>query len=161
MTANGGTGHPRGNTAGSGTGGSASNGDVNYTGGAGSFKKGGGAVGLTGTGNQGFTPGDDATFVGGACDVIGDFWSSSLGQLAGGIGGRGLYSNTNAFDGSGTDALPLAGGGGTYMGGGYNYPTGGNATIGGGGGPAIYGTGSYAGLGGRGGEGIVIFQYIP
>ena len=36
-----------------------------------------------------------------------------------------------------------------------------NNTIGGGGGPCIYATGSYYGMGGRGGEGIVIFQYIP
>jgi len=163
LTANGGLGHPRGTTADSATGGSASNGDVNYTGGAGSFKKGGGAVGLTGTGNQGFdaTPSSSGVYMGGACDVVGDFWSSSLGQLAGGICGRGLYSSNYAFDDSGADAAPLAGAGGVYIGSGYHAPVGGNATIGGGGGPCIYATGSFYGLGGRGGEGIVIFQYIP
>ena len=159
LTANGGTGHPRGTTTDAATGGGASNGDVNYTGGAGSYQKGGGAVGLTGTGNQGFTP-DQSTYVGGSCDVIGDFWSSSLGQLAGGFS-RGLYDSDGAFDDSGADAPPLAGGGGVYIGSGYHYPTGGNATIGGGGGPAIYGTAAFGGLGGKGGEGIVIFQYIP
>ena len=162
LTANGGTGHPRGTTADSGTGGSASNGDVNYTGGAGSFKKGGGAVGLTGTGNQGFgTTDSDSLAFGGACDIIGDLWSSTLGQIAGSIGGRGMYDSDGAYDGSVADAGPLAGGGGVYIGSGYNYQAGGAATIGGGGGPCVYGTGTYGQHGGRGGDGIVIFQYIP
>ena len=163
LTANGGTGHPKGDTANSGTGGSASGGDVNNTGGAGSFKKGGGAVGITGTGNQGFdaTSSSSGVYMGGACDVIGDLWSSSLGQIAGSIGGKGLYENDQALDSSGADAGPLAGGGGVYIGGGYCYPTGGAATIGGGGGPAIYGTGNWGATGGRGGEGLVVIQYIP
>ena len=163
LTANGGTGHPRGDTANSATGGSASGGDVNNTGGAGSFKKGGGAVGITGTGNQGFdgSPSSSGVYFGGACDVIGDFWSSSLGQLAGSIGGVGVYASSTALDGSRADAGPLAGGGGAYVGSGYYYPSGGAATIGGGGGPGIYSQGTWAGLGGRGGEGIVVIQYIP
>lgn len=162
LTANGGTGHPRGDTADSASGGTASGGDVNNTGGAGSFKKGGGAVGITGTGNQGFKPsGIDGIFFGGACDVIGDFWSSILGQIAGSIGGRGLYDSDGAFDGSGADAGPLAGGGGVQIGSGYNYHAGGAATIGGGGGGCVYGTGNYGALGGRGGDGIVVIQYIP
>lgn len=161
LTANGGAGHPKGPN--SAAGGSASGGDVNNTGGAGSFKKGGGAVGLTGTGNQGFDPGPSSSrlYFGGGCDVIGDFWSSSLGQLAGSIGGRGLYDSDGAYDGSGADAGPLAGGGMVHIGSGYNYQAGGAATIGGGGGGCIFQTGSYAGLGGRGGEGIVVIQYIP
>ena len=163
LTANGGTGHPKGTTVNAATGGSASGGDVNNTGGAGSFKKGGGAVGITGTGNQGFdaTPSSSGNYYGGSCDVIGDFWSSSLGQLSGSMGGRGMYASDDAPDGSRADAGPLAGGGVVYIGSGYYYPSGGAATIGGGGGPAIYGTGTWAPVGGRGGEGIVVIQYIP
>jgi collagen type III alpha len=163
LTANGGTGHDRTNTATDAPGGTASNGDVNYTGGAGGKSRGGGAVGLTGTGEQGFegSAGSNGIHMGGDCDIIGDFWSSSLGQIQGGLPGAGCYGGGNAQGFKRADAAPLSGAGGVGISSGYNYPTGGNASIGGGGGGAYYGTGTWGPLGGRGGEGIVIFQYIP
>ena len=166
LTANGGTGHDRTNTATDAPGGTASNGDVNYTGGAGGKEKGGGAVGLTGTGEQGFEASSDPSSgtglrMGADCDIIGDFWSSSLGQIAGGLPGSAQFGGGGANGFANADAAPLSGGGGSGISSGYNYPVGGNASIGGGGGGAYFGTGTYGPLGGRGGEGIVIFQYIP
>ena len=54
------------------TGGTASNGDVNNAGGRGGFTKGGGAVGLTGAGNDGVVR--DFLGTGGNCDILGDFY---------------------------------------------------------------------------------------
>lgn len=167
LTANGGTGHPKNNTAGSGAGGTAANGDVNNTGGAGQAKYGGGAVGITGTGNQGFVHinSSEGTYLGfgGACDVLGDLWSSSLGQIAGGLPGRGVHSNTTTFDTASSTAGPLSGGGTVKATGHYTYHAGGAATIGGGGGGCMHNQGNpgYGAIGGRGGDGLVIFQYIP
>ena len=165
LTANGGTGHPRTDAASTAAGGTASGGDVNNTGGAGGKFRGGGAVGLTGTGNQGFdaggNPGDGGQQMGGACDILGDFWSSSLGQLAGGLPGAGVYDSDGAISFVGANAGPLSGAGSCAIGSGYCYPVGGAATIGGGGGGSYYGTGTYGPLGGRGGDGIVVIQYIP
>ena len=94
--------------------------------------------------------------------MIGDLWSSSLGQIAGSIGGRGMYASTSgSYDPSGADAGPLAGGGAVRIDSGYTYSAGGAATIGGGGGPCVFQTGTFGQLGGRGGDGLVIFQYIP
>ena len=165
LTANGGTGHPQNTTAGSGTGGSAANGDVNNTGGAGQAKYGGGAVGLTGTGNQGYVDIDSSNGTwlgfGGACDVLGDLWSSSLGQIAGGLPGKGMHSNLTLVDTASANAGPLSGGGTVALGGQYTYHAGGAATIGGGGGGCSQTQGTYGAIGGRGGDGLVIFQYIP
>jgi len=138
-------------------GGTASGGDVNNTGGTGGYQKGGGAVGLTGTGNSGFYRNFLAD--GGSCDIIGDFYSSTLGQLSGGIGSSGSYvSNINNWSIYDKYAAPLAGGG--YMYGTY-FSVGGDASIGGGGG-ATYNSyvDSYQ-RSGRGGEGCVVIQYIP
>ena len=165
LTANGGTGHPQNTTVNSATGGTASGGDVNNTGGAGSAKYGGGAVGITGTGNQGFTNLVPAqgTYLGfgGACDVLGDLWSSSLGQIAGGLAGKGIYSNLTLFDTASANAGPLSGGGTVKAGAQYTYHAGGAAIIGGGGGGCVQTQGTYASIGGNGGEGIVVIQYIP
>jgi len=167
LTANGGTGHPKNTTANSATGGGASNGNVNNTGGAGSAKYGGGAVGITGTGNQGYvdisTSGPTWLGFGGACDVLGDLWSSSLGQIAGGLPGKGIHSNLSLLDTASANAGPLSGGGTVQATGQYTYHAGGAATIGGGGGGCVHSQGNpgFGAIGGRGGDGIVIFQYIP
>ena len=164
LTANGGSGCSL-TTSGTGAGGTAANGDVNNTGGAGQAKYGGGAVGLTGTGNQGYVDIDasNATWLGfgGACDVLGDLWSSSLGQIAGGLPGKGMHSNLTLLDTASANAGPLSGGGTVALGGQFTYHAGGAATIGGGGGGCSHTQGTYGAIGGRGGDGLVIFQYIP
>ena len=134
-------------------GGTATGGDVNNTGGRGGYNKGGGAVGLLGTGNDGGeTGGGGATSYGANCDVLGDFYSSSLGQISGGGGG--------ATSGSSGPILPageLAGGGGAYF---AAASVVGHASIGGGGGFTLNGTVLNI-ISGRGGEGCVVIQYIP
>ena len=154
LTATGGAGGARANNTYT-TGGTASNGDVNNAGGRGGWKKGGGAVGLTGAGNDGFSI--DFMGEGGSCDILGDFYSSSLGQLSGSAGGIGQYFYTYGIDGNYL-AGPLAGAGTIYKDN-INAASG-NASIGGGG-----GWGYYNGIGwvtsGRGGEGCVVIQYIP
>ena len=152
LTANGGAGGALSTTAFT-TAATAANGDVNFSGGRGGVQIGGGAVGLTGTGNDGIADSGSNFYVGAACDVIGDFWSSSLGQISGGIGGQPSfgYSVGNVV------AEPLAGAGGvndTYRG---VIP---NATIGGGGGQN-FNTAAAVVNSGRGGEGCVVIQYIP
>jgi hypothetical protein len=161
LTANGGGGGVSGDNS---TGGTASGGDVNNTGGAGTYQGGGGAVGLAGTGNAGLN--SNGNYTGGDCDVVGDFWSSSFGQLAGDIGTSGVYYNTNAQLSPAHQpfpAGPLAGGGysrtdRTTQ---YGYTKGGDATIGGGGGSNDNSMGGSYAFSGRGGEGIVVIQYIP
>ena len=137
------------------TGGVGSNGDVNTTGGRGGWKKGGGAVGLTGTGKDGVIV--DFIGTGGDCDILGDFYSSSLGQLSGSAGGIGQYVYTYGIDGNYL-AGPLAGAGGIYKDN-INAASG-NASIGGGGGWGYYNGISWVNSG-RGGEGCVVIQYIP
>lgn len=137
------------------TGGTASNGDVNNAGGRGGYTKGGGAVGLTGAGNDGVVR--DFLGTGGNCDILGDFYSSSLGQLSGGTGGAGQYVYNGTND-SNYMAGPLAGGGALYKGG-INTSAG-DASIGGGGGWGYYNGVGYVSSG-RGGEGCVVIQYIP
>tara|TARA_R110000787_G_C13304736_1_gene434877 strand:- start:58 stop:870 length:813 start_codon:yes stop_codon:yes gene_type:complete len=142
------------------TGGVGSNGDFNSNGGRGGSRAGGGAVGLTGTGADGTAgPFYLYTACGGRCDILGDFYSSSLGQISGGIGGQGMtkaqYYDSNGF----LHAEPLGGGGSLYS----NYDnsaTGGNGSIGGGGGWK-FSSGSTPLYSGRGGEGCVVIQYIP
>jgi len=162
LTANGGGG---GNfNAASGAGGTATGGDVNNAGGTSAIGRGGGAVGLTGTGNSG---GGTVGFIysGGDCDVIGDFWSSSFGNISGSLGSKGAYFEANAAYRPASvpvDAGPLAGGGSVSMANSavYGYVIGGAATIGGGGG-FCDNSGAYGAASGRGGEGCVVIQYIP
>ena len=141
------------------TGGVATGGDVNYTGGRGGYRKGGGAVGLTGTGNDGFV-GTDWGFTagGGNCDILGDFYSSTLGQLSGGLGGDGVQTTSSGII-SIARGEPLAGSGSVYKIVNSMYSP--DATIGGGGG-WTYGAGAANRCwSGRGGEGCVVIQYIP
>jgi hypothetical protein len=137
-------------------GGPATGGDVNYTGGRGGYQKGGGAVGLTGTGNDGTNTGSSTVTLGGDCDILGDFYSSSLGQLSGSGGGTGQYVYTNGNDGT-QQAGPLAGAGSVYKG--ATSATVGHASIGGGGGFSRA-TSTALMNSGRGGEGCVVIQYI-
>lgn len=161
LTANGGDG---GLSSSNSNGGGASGGDVNNTGGNGRLGGGGGAVGLTGTGN----PGVDylMNHKGGDCDIVGDFWSSSFGQLAGDIGTAGVRHTYNAQYSPAREpypAGPLAGGGysSSFRSTQYGYTKGGDATIGGGGGGCDNRMGDAYAFSGRGGEGIVVIQYIP
>lgn len=133
-------------------GGVGSNGDLNTTGGRGGYRIGGGAVGLTGTGNDGII-GSDATRTAGAnCDILGDFYSSTLGQISGGTGGT-LYTSRYI-----AKAGELAGAGGSTS---STFPlVGGNASIGGGGG-FLQSSTALDIISGRGGEGCVVIQYIP
>jgi len=137
------------------TGGVATGGDVNYTGGRGGYQKGGGAVGLSGTGQDGFKL--DFIGMGGACDISGDFYSSSLGQLSGSDGGIGQYIYTYG-DGGNYLSGPLAGAGSVYKD--STNCASGHASIGGGGGWGFKNTATYVSSG-RGGEGCVVIQYIP
>ncbi len=135
-------------------GGTATGGDVNNTGGRGGYNKGGGAVGLLGTGNDGGETGGGGGFTYGAnCDVLGDFYSSSLGQISGGSGGALGTGNS----GQNLPAGELAGSGGAYL---ISNTVGPHASIGGGGGFGLNTTVSYI-TSGRGGEGCVVIQYIP
>jgi hypothetical protein len=159
LTATGGAGGVYGSTAYT-TGGVGSNGDFNSNGGRGGYSKGGGAIGLSGTGNDGGLNYNLNNTFGGDCDILGDFYSSSLGQLSGSQGGKGMYC-TNAQEGFSGDASaePLAGAGSTVQ---YIILSSivGNASIGGGGGFSQNDNVS-ATRSGRGGEGCVVIQYIP
>jgi hypothetical protein len=137
----------------------ASNGDVNNAGGRGGYEKGGGAVGLTGTGMDGAQAGTLILTYGGNCDIVGDFYSSSFGQLSGSLGGRSSYISDSNGGGGNYDAGPLAGAAGMYGLGNYDFSAG-HASIGGGGG-FCRNTGYTARIfSGRGGEGCVVIQYI-
>ena len=136
-------------------GGVGSNGDFNSNGGRGGYLIGGGAVGLTGTGNDGGTTnssGGSPTY-GGNCDVLGNFYSSSLGQISGGGGG----AIGTGDSGLNLPAGELAGGGGAYI---QRNAVASHASIGGGGGFGLATTATNE-LSGRGGEGCVVIQYIP
>lgn len=137
------------------TGGLADGGDVNYTGGRGGYQKGGGAVGLTGTGNDGSKGQYAYVAWGGDCDLLGNFYSSTLGQLSGGGGGTIRSGDV----GQHLVAGELAGGGGNQSQE-QNAPIGGHASIGGGGGWADNSVALNI-MSGRGGEGCVVIQYIP
>ena len=136
-------------------GGVGSNGDLNTTGGRGGFRIGGGAIGLTGTGNDGRAGSNAIRTIGGNCDILGDFYSSSLGQISGGAGGTlSSYTSANMI----IEAGELAGGGGLYS---ATRPlAAGHASIGGGGGWSEYNSATDI-ISGRGGEGCVVIQYIP
>jgi len=139
------------------TGGVGSNGDLNTTGGRGGFNRGGGAVGLTGTGNDGIV-GDKEWNLSGSCDILGDFYSSSFGQISGSSGGGSHYVSSSSQGYGPEVAGPLAGGVGAMK---YNLNMfAGHASIGGGGGSTYSGWAAGA-TSGRGGEGCVVIQYIP
>ena len=162
LTANGGNGGLVGNA----DGGSASNGDVNNTGGAGG--DGGGAVGIYGTGASGA----GANFAG-MTDAMGDGMSQSgYGFIVGGPKLNNMREIFYGVSGNGTPGTGVAGAGGALCGGGaVNYVQsgygnnrifGGNGGVGGGGGGAR-GAGQANGyhIGGSGGDGIVLIQYLP
>tara|TARA_R110001632_G_scaffold225109_1_gene357919 strand:- start:33 stop:731 length:699 start_codon:yes stop_codon:yes gene_type:complete len=140
-------------------GGVATGGDVNYTGGRGGNQKGGGAVGLSGTGLDGGNAGSWATSFGGSCDILGDFYSSSLGQISGSVGGKGIYIGSSETASSSGPAGPLAGGGSIGIVS-SSSSIAGDASIGGGGG-LCYSSDVTNLNSGRGGEGCVVIQYIP
>ena len=120
------------NSASTRAGGSGNGGDVTNDGGSGNMF-GGGAVGLLGNGQSAFNLSNVP--MAGQVDVLGDFWSSSIGQLAGGPRSYGTWGNPIALR-SPEIAGPLSGGSAvrnvSYTG---NVDTrGGAASIGGGGG---------------------------
>jgi hypothetical protein len=94
---------------------------------------------------------------------MGDLWSSSLGQIAGGRGGDGAFVyNSVGLGTSDLNAKPLGGGGTMYAESIANSTTSaGHASIGGGGGTCINKQSSSYQTSGRGGEGLVVIQYIP
>jgi hypothetical protein len=159
----------------SSVGGTASGGDVNNTGGIGRMG-GGGAVGVHGTGAAGNNLRSNvagATCLGGSSDAGGydqifDSTSSGYGQIIGGRGGKGntvgsllLKQNMQVEDGG-----FLCGGGSFLISGGapgsYEKQWAGNGGAGGGGGCVGAHTGNSSSLqSGRGGNGIVLIQYLP
>jgi hypothetical protein len=160
LTANGGSGAI---SSGHGAGGTASNGNVNNTGGAGT-DYGGGAVGITGTGNTAAlgSPPD--------CDVIAPSSLMGYGYICGEAGGRYLENETAIDDAYGVHNIDSAtqggflAGGGSYManGAGLEYTIyGGNGGIGGGGGQSMNKRSAFLSRAGNGGNGIVIIQYLP
>ena len=156
LTANGGAGGIY--DSGTPAGGTASGGDVNNTGGAGSYVGGGGGVGLTGTGEQ--SSSYNSSWRAGGCDVVGNFWTSTMGQLAGGKGPLAIYQD-NWTGYPPQRAEPLSGGAWNWTGASQaGQVSGGDGGIGGGGGSARHVNTSNA-RGGDGGEGIVVIQYIP
>ena len=156
-------------------GGTASGGDVNNQGGGGRMG-GGGAVGIYGpgvAGNNFRSNGTGATCLGGTSDAGGydgifDSASSGYGQIIGGRGGIGMNTsspmqkqNMQVEDGG-----FLCGGGSFMIPGGapgsYEKQWAGNGGAGGGGGCVGAHTGNSGSLqSGRGGNGIVLIQYLP
>jgi hypothetical protein len=131
--------------------GTASGGDVNYTGGIGGnvLYSGGGAVSIHSN-----SSGNASAYSGGATSDAGvdGFIPLGLGQLIGGRGGNlGLSSSQGGF---------LSGGGAQFMDSSGRMASGGDGGIGAGGGCARNGTSAAFRVGGRGGDGIVIIQYL-
>ena len=89
---------------------------------------------------------------------MGDFYSSTLGQLSGGFGGDGQYTG-DSLSATVAKGEPLAGAGGVYKI--TNSMFSPDATIGGGGGWVFGNGGANQCWSGRGGEGCVVIQYIP
>ena len=151
-----------------GVGGLSDGGDVNNTGGAGDYT-GGGAVGITGTGNAGSNNANNDPH-GGSCDVVGPESLIGHGYICGGIGGDMFYSQTASttaygpmnYSPNGTGGF-LAGGGTWFMNGSgiTQRAHGGHGGIGGGGGCCNNDAGATYATGGNGGNGIVIIQYLP
>jgi len=155
MTANGGA----GGTASASAGGTASGGSVNYTGGGSSVASGGGAIGLTGTGQT--MTGQWYGGWGARCDIIGDFWSSKMGQIAGGLPAQDWASSGTSMGTPPPAAGPLSGGAMVRSAVSNTSPRGGDASIGGGGGPGQGSGPESSYFGGRGGAAICVIQYIP
>ena len=164
LMAGGGGGGPAGTST--PTPGSASGGDVNNTGGTGGYYRGGGAVGLTGTGETGYR--DNENGWAGECDIVGDLWSSTMGQIA---GGRRGVSITTSSGGNYSRPSPTSNcNGGPFSGGGRvkivtnpnpsSLAQGGDGGIGAGGGMGTNPSSAYCN-GGSGGPGLVVIQYIP
>lgn len=131
--------------------GTASGGDVNYTGGEGGrgSYSGGGAVSIHSN-----SSGNASNYSGGATSDAGvdGFIPLGLGQLVGGRGGNlGLSSSQGGF---------LSGGGAQLSMNSYVMASGGDGGIGAGGGCAINSNNAAYRIGGRGGDGIVIIQYL-
>ena len=151
-----------------GVGGLSDGGDVNNTGGAGHVT-GGGAVGITGTGNAGSSTFNNDPH-GGSCDVVGPESLIGHGYICGGIGGDLFYSQTGSttaygpmnYSPNGTGGF-LAGGGSWFMNGSgiITKAHGGHGGIGGGGGACNNDSSASYATGGNGGNGIVIIQYLP
>jgi len=150
--------------------GAGSNGDVNTTGGQGGYQRGGGAVGLTGTGEAGVR--GERNGSGGECDIVGDLWSSTMGQIAGGRRGVSSFSSTNTTtqdptSSSYSNAGPFSGGGRVThersgdAGSRQSLAQGGDGGIGGGGGAGVNSQRADFCVSGSGGAGIVVIQYIP
>ena len=162
LTANGGA--AVSSTSSRAAGGSASNGDVNRTGGAGG-QFGGGAVGIYGTGEQSET----GTQVrnAGSVDSIGPESLMGYGVICGGAGGIFIYQSSSSpsqpAPGNGQNGGFLSGGGAIRAEGSGAARTifGGEAGVGGGGGGAMNTQSNSYSRGGRGGDGIVIIQYLP
>ena len=160
LTATGGNGGAVGSGTAFTTGGVGSNGDFNSNGGRGKYLGGGGAVGLTGTGADGANCGSELRSYGGNCDIVGDFYSSSFGQLSGSLGGYTSYMNASTSTGDGKHiAGPLGGSAGMFVNDQFLIAPA-HATIGGGGGFCRNTTHASI-FSGRGGEGCVVIQYIP
>jgi hypothetical protein len=140
-----------------GTGGTASGGDVNFTGGIGGSGGstlnrigGGGAVGVFANGSTSASRVGGATTDanGGAENVL----VLGLGQLIGGVGGSaGQCGQNGGF---------LSGGGAGRSDSGTDMCTGGSGGIGGGGGMGYNGANAALRFGGRGGDGLVVIQYL-
>ena len=164
LTANGGQRGARVTFAAGGTG---SGGDLNYTGGTGKESSGGGGVNLTNTGtaHNATNIANNSGFYAGYPQVQGNFWDSKEGVLMGGKGGRGIWQQSSAFGSPATmpiDGEPLAGGGSvlyTQNMTQYGSVYGGDGGFGGGGGACSTRDGDF-GVSGRGGNGIVVIQYI-
>ena len=169
LTANGGGGGPKQNAQ-RNTGGTASNGDVNRTGGGTGRMSGGGAVGINANGQFASADGGTSGAYGfaGQCETLGDFWNGTrLGKIYGER--RGYSGNTGGVTitlaGPSLDSGPLSGGAfahqtansvttGVMVGGAGGNP-------GGGGGEAHNGSQAARTFGGEGGGGMVIFSYKP
>lgn len=147
LTANGGQGYPN-----APLGGTASGGDVNFTGGKGgaNLVGGGGAVGVFANGSTSISlRGGSTTDANGGLD---QFLPLGLGQLIGGRGGQDGTSDTKGGF--------LSGGGVTYVNNSGTLVHGGNGGIGGGGGQARNAANANFSIGGSGGDGLVIIQYL-
>ena len=165
-TASGGSGG--GNNTGGAGGATSGSGEsmVGYTGGAGQDGT-GGAVGVYATGRDGDASGNP-TYRGtnaGLSDAGGGgIGNSGFGVICGGsraptriwdaqhVGGS--ANNNTSGDLCGAAQVHVLNNSATYV-------TGGNATIGGGGGSGINSYGDAYGYGGRGGDGIILIQYLP
>ena len=155
LTANGGASAASGA---SGAGGTAANGDVNNTGGAGTSNGGGGAVGVYGTGEAGV-----AALRGGQSDAAADgIGLSGFGNITGGNAGAyisleftddGMVGPQNAGSLSGGGCLNATAVGNTVFAG--------NGGVGGGGGGCRNTNSHNYAYAGKGGDGLVLIQYLP